>query len=155
VVCFTTRLGLTLALGRKGNIVNNGHFALKAVAVVFCLFGALAAVDMALDVARGNISLNLGILGLFIGVGLLRYSRPWRVAALVCACLTAVASSVLGVAALISEQPIVYSGWGQTGTLPSFVGPAIAAVGLAIALWQLWVLTRPQVRQLFQLANAA
>ena len=135
--------------------MGNGYFALKAVAVVFFLVGALSAVDMAFDLARGNISLNLGVLGFFVGAGLLRHSRPWRVVALVLACLAIAASLVLGIVMLVSDQPIVYSGWGQAGTLPSAAGLPFAAIVLAVGLWQLWVLTRPRIRRLFQPAHAA
>lgn len=135
--------------------MSNRHFALKAVAAAFCFVGALSVVDMALELARGYVSLNLGVLALFVGVGLFRHSHPWRVAAVVCACLTVVASLALGVALLVGGQPIVYTGWEKAGTLPFSAGVAFAVLGFAIGLWQLWVLTRPQVKQLFQPANVA
>lgn len=134
--------------------MDNGHFALKSVVAFFCLAGALSFIEMALAVAQGNISLNFGVLVLFVGIGLLRHRRAWQIAALVCACLTAVASSAFGVFLLVSGQSIAYSGWGRAGTLPHSAGLAFAVLGLAVGLWQFWVLTRPRVKQLFQLAAA-
>ena len=135
--------------------MHNGHLALRAVAIVFFLIGSLSAIDMAIDLARGHISLNFGVLAFLVGVGLLRHRAAWRVVALVCACLSVVASLVLGAALLVGDRPIVYSGWGHAGALPASTGLVFALLALAVGIWQLWVLTRPRVRQLFQPAKSA
>jgi len=54
---------------------NQAPRALKIVAALFVLSGVLAAVEVLVLLARGHVSLNLGILCIFVGYGLLRL-RP-------------------------------------------------------------------------------
>lgn len=133
--------------------MGNERSALWGVAAVFFLVGVLSLTDMVFGLVRGNLSINLGVLGFFVGAGLLRHSRPWWIAALVCAGLTSVASLLLAVAVLASSGPIAYSGGGHEGTLPAAAAVGLGVLGVALGLWQLRVLTRPSVKQRFQTAT--
>jgi len=56
--------------------------SVRLTAALFILGGLHAAVDMFLALFNGDLHLNIGMVGLFIGVGLLRERRPWRTWAL-------------------------------------------------------------------------
>ena len=124
--------------------------ALKVVAVLFILGGLSSAIDVLIRLTQGSLFLNFGVLGLFIGPGLLRYSRGWRTCALVFLWLGMVGFPLAAVLVLATDQPLRYTVFGQQmGEAPKGAGVAVAALGFALALWQYWVLTRPRVRQLF------
>jgi hypothetical protein len=126
--------------------------SLKIVAVLFLLGGLSSAVDVLIRLTQGSLFLNLGVLGLFIGVGLLRFSRGWRTCALVFLWLTMIGCPLVGVVMLVSDQPLEYTMFGQKmGEAPKAAGVAILAVVFVLAIWQYWVLTRPSVRRLFGL----
>ena len=46
--------------------------SLKVVAALFILSGVSSVIDIFVSMAYGNINFNFGVLGLFIGFGLLR-----------------------------------------------------------------------------------
>lgn len=124
--------------------------SLKVVAVLFFLVGLFSAIDVLIRLTQGSLFLNLGVLGLFIGVGLMRYSRGWRTCALVFLWLAMIGFPLIGVAMLVVDQPPEYTVSGRKmGEAPKAAGVAVAVVGFALALWQYWVLTRPPVRRLF------
>lgn len=129
--------------------------SLKIVSTTFVLAGALAAIEMLSSVTGGLISINFGVLGIPVGIGLLRHSQLWRVCGLVLACLGALCGLVLGIALFATGQPISYSGFGQTGTLPALAAVAFALVLLLVSVWQYRVLTRPHIKQLFNVAGNA
>ena len=52
---------------------NQAPRALKIVAALFVLSGVLAAVEVLVLLARGHVSLNLGILCIFVGYGRFAY----------------------------------------------------------------------------------
>src|SRR5438128_6680105 len=58
--------------------------SLKVVAWVFLIFGILSAIEIISSLVAGKLSLNFGVLGIFIGRGLLRLSPGWRTVALIC-----------------------------------------------------------------------
>jgi hypothetical protein len=114
--------------------------SLKIVAGLFIFEGVCAAIWTLLSLMHGRVYLpgDLGILGLFIGPGLLRFSRGWRTCALVFLWITLVATSIVALLLLISRKPINVGALGW-----------LAVRGFVPALWQSWVLTRPNVRALF------
>jgi hypothetical protein len=121
--------------------------ALIACAWVFIAFGLLAAVDIAVSLINGRLNLNLGILGLFIGRGLLRRASGWRTCALAVLVIEMIALVLILILFAIN-----------LGSLP---GPnvvvagaaALAAGAFALSLWQYRVLVRPDVRALFEIAS--
>jgi hypothetical protein len=99
---------------------------------------------------QGSLFLNVGVLSLFIGVGLLRYSRGWRTCALVFLWLAMIGFPLAAVFMLFTDQPLQFTVFDQPmGEVPRGVGVGVAALGFALAVWQYWVLTRPRVRRLF------
>ena len=57
--------------------------AFKIVAALFIVSGIYAALEVLVSLANSRIYLNFGVLGIFIGLGLLRFRRGWRTCALV------------------------------------------------------------------------
>jgi hypothetical protein len=129
--------------------------SLKVVAGLFILSGVLSLIDVIVSLFQGGINLNLGVLGLFIGAGLLRLSPTWRGWALVFTWIEIIGAPIIGVLFLVLPGPLNYRLWGQpAGNAPKAAGVALALVVFLIALWQLRVLTRPGVRALFQQRGA-
>jgi hypothetical protein len=124
--------------------------SLKVVAALFILGGLSSAIDVLIRLTQGSLFLNLGVLGLFIGIGLLRYSRGWRTCALVFLWLAMIGLPLAAVLLLATDQPLRYTILGRDmGEAPKAAGVVAVVVGFALTLWQYWVLTRPRVRQLF------
>jgi len=57
--------------------------SLKAVAILFIIGGIFCAIEVIVSLTLGRININLGVLGLFIGPGLLALRSGWRTCALV------------------------------------------------------------------------
>jgi hypothetical protein len=124
-----------------------------ALVVVACLFifgGVSCAIEMIATLARGGLSINLGVVNLFIGLGLLRRNPRSRSWALVFTWIGLVGAVILGLIVLFGPAPDLRL-FGRT------VGPApkplaiIMMLGWALfQLWQYWVLTRPDVQDLFR-----
>ena len=125
--------------------------SLKVVAVLFILSGVASLVDVILSLFQGTLNFNLGVLGLFIGMGLLRLNPTWRVWALVFTWIAIIGAPIIGLLFLFLPGPLNFTLFGQpAGQAPKAAGVAVAAVIFLVALWQLRVLTRPDVRELFQ-----
>ena len=75
--------------------------ALRIVAGLFVLQGLLTAVGVILKLCRGHLDLNLMLLCLWIGPGLLRHSPTWRKWALVVLWFSFFAISLLAIFALL------------------------------------------------------
>jgi hypothetical protein len=52
--------------------------ALKVVAAFFILSGVLAALEILISLTHQIINFNFGALGIFVGLGLLRFRCGWR-----------------------------------------------------------------------------
>lgn len=126
--------------------------SLKIVAVLFIIGGVLAVIEILAALARGGININFGVLGLFIGPGLLRFSRGWRTCGLVFLWIGLVGLPIIFLIGLTGSVPAHFtvfgikmaripSWWVSVGVIPFFV----------LVLWQYRVLTRPDVRRHFGL----
>jgi len=131
--------------------------AVRIVSGVFVVCGCISLSAVAISLSRGLISINdiVGaLLGIVVGVGLARRSRPWRVVALVLLLLTAVAVP-LGVAlvlVLIPEPESAYTLTFASVPVTKIAPTGIAAIALAVSaasMLQYWALTRQTVRDLF------
>lgn len=127
-----------------------GHPAsLRVVAGLFVFAGVCAAIEIIVSLFCGRLSLNLSMLGLWIGPGLLRHDRTWRTWALVFLWFGLIGLPLFCLLAL-GHAPLKFKLFGIVlGKVPPVFGLAMAAVIFPIILWQYRVLTRPDIRQLF------
>ncbi len=123
--------------------------ALTAVAWIFICFGILAVLEVVVGLFQSRLSINLAILGIFIGRGLLNLRRGWRTCALVFIWIGLIAMPLLVIIALASGNAHVNL-FGAKSDIPAvFVCVPVAGL-FALDLWQYRVLTRPDIRSLFQ-----
>lgn len=124
--------------------------SLRIVAAVFIVYGLAASIDMVLAFTGGRIWINLGVLGLLIGPGLLRLSKGWRLVALVFV-WTGLAAAVAGMIWFLqapTSPDVSFLGQPVGEVSPNVLVTAMALY-LMINLWQLYILTRPDIRKLF------
>jgi hypothetical protein len=123
--------------------------SLIVVAALFILIGAGAVWDIASDLVRGRVDLDLTAISLFIGIGLLRRQERWRRCALLVITMgfalvvlfTGVGLSVVGrLTAFGHEFAAADRSWDVLG---------VALVTTSVLGWMHWVLTLRSIRQLF------
>ena len=132
-------------------------WSLMVVAGLFMLTGCSAAWDIGSGLHKHIYSFNFGLLGLSVGIGLLRLRHGWRVAALIMIWLPFIFGACLGIVALFGQFTIVsyarFFGYELTG-LSRFVAAIVACTLLPILLvWMSRVLTHSDVKALFQRAS--
>ena len=124
--------------------------ALSIVVALFIISGLFAALEVLVSLTRGRINLNFGVLGIFIGLGLLRFRRGWRTCALLFTWIALVFVPVFALLVLGGAHPIRVKLFGQrVGSTSPGTALFIAVAAFAVALWQYRVLTRRDVVQLF------
>jgi hypothetical protein len=129
---------------------------LKIVAALFIISGIAAALEVLISLTRSRISLNFGILGIFIGLGLHRFRHGWRTCALVLTWLGLLLLPVFAVLVLAGARPLYVKLLGQrVGYTSPGVALLLSAAVFALSLWQYRVLTRRDVVQLFNEQGAA
>ncbi|MEK6703434.1 MAG: hypothetical protein AABZ53_14330 [Planctomycetota bacterium] len=120
------------------------------MAAVFILGGVLAALEVLVALVAGRLSLNFGVLGLFIGPGLLRFSPGWRLCALVCIWIGIVGLLLAGACFLGNPDRLTVTIFFiPAGQASPALALGMCAFCLLIAVWQYRVLTRPDIRVLF------
>ena len=126
--------------------------SLRIVAALFILGGISSIIDVIVSLAQRTLPLNFGVLGLFVGIGLLRFSRAWRTCALVFLWLAFIVLPLVALVFLFVAGSVNYTiFWQKIGSGSRAIGVALAALVFAVALWQYRVLTRPDIRKLFGL----
>ncbi|MGJ8722926.1 MAG: hypothetical protein ACSHYB_00100 [Roseibacillus sp.] len=127
----------------------------KALTVVAWLFilGAIWAVIKMLNVlSSGGIHLDFGVLGFFIGPGLLLGSRGWRTCGLVIVWFVMLFTPVFAIIAMFSGGNLEFSYFGRSaGNVPPIFGVLIAGVAFLFYLGIYKVLVRADVREFFEL----
>jgi hypothetical protein len=124
--------------------------SLKIVAWLLILDGVRAAIETLLDLSHGRVFIQFDFVDIFVGWGLLRLRPGWRTFALVIAWLNLLAALVaaLFLATHSGTMKFVILGrfhWSFTnGVLSLLIIPFFA-----FFIWEIWVLMRPDVRQLF------
>lgn len=127
-------------------------WSLRLVGILFLLVGVISLADLVATIGTARLRFDPAVIGIFVGVGLLKLSRVWRVVALI------TLSIVLVFLVLMARVILRYGGidtmqWGNEvwaiGTPAVFLF-GLAAVALLI-LWQFRVLLRRDVRMLFKL----
>lgn len=125
--------------------------SLVAVAVLFILMGFLSLLGMLRSVFEKDFRFNIGVLGLFIGVGLLRHRPGWRTCALFFIYLGLVSSFFGAVVFLLISLPVELSlPGGETIELPGILRSLIAGLLFALYYWKFRILNRRDVRALFR-----
>jgi hypothetical protein len=128
--------------------------SLKVVAALFILGGVSAAIEVVVSLMNNRISINLGVLGIFIGPGLLRLSRGWRTCALVFLWIALIAIPIFTILMIGHSGPLDFKILGQkVGYAPKELGILMAVLLFLLALWQYPVLTSQRVRRLFGLES--
>lgn len=130
--------------------MNQAPRTLKIVAALFVLSGVLAAVEVLVSLAGGHVSLNLGVLCIFVGYGLLRLRPGWRTCALLFTWITLLVAPVLVLLVLFGDCPAYFKAFGQrVGSAPPELAAVVGTRFFVFGIWQYRVLTRPEIVRLF------
>jgi hypothetical protein len=125
---------------------------LSLVSYLFLFVGLISLVLMIYHAAKGYLHFNFGILGIGIFAGLRRYSRVWRMCALMFTWYGIITLSIALFVCLCYQSPsatAMYFGR-RLSTVPANWLSFPLAMMLLVTLWQYRVLTHPAVRRLFE-----
>jgi len=130
--------------------------SLKVVAWIFIIGGVLACIEIVVALLHEHININFGVLGLFIGPGLLKLRRGWRTCALVYLVIALIAIPIITLLSLGAPASGFHiSVFGQPlSRAPMELVLVIAIGAFLLGVWALWVLTRPEIRALFGLSSS-
>ena len=132
------------------NTQKQAPLALKIVAALFIISGVFAALEVLVSLTHGRIELRLGVVGIFIGLGLLHFRRGWRTCALLFTWIVLGFIPFFVFLALAGERSLHFELFGQqVGETSPNLALLVAAVVFAITLWQYRILTRQDVVELF------
>jgi hypothetical protein len=126
--------------------------SLKVVAWLFILSGIWAAWGVITALANGNLSINFGVLNFFIGFGLLRLSRVWRIWALIFTWFELICLPLFGLALASGAGTITGTLFEEGQISATSARLAVLMITVAfflVAIWQYRILTRSDVRLLF------
>ncbi len=121
---------------------------LKIVAWLFIISGILAAIDVVFALLTSHVSINLGVLGIFIGQGLLRLNPRSLVWAMLFTWLGLIFTPIITVLFLFTPGNLTVFGL-NAGQAPPGFGFILGVAIFALIYWQYTVLTNPEIRQLF------
>lgn len=123
---------------------------LKIVAALFIVGGVSSAIEVIVDLTRNHVNINFGVLGIFVGLGLLRHSANWRTLGLVFLWLSMIVGPIALIAVLGAPQQADLKLFGvKVGKISTSVFFLFGAAFYALIVWQYRVLTRPGIRALF------
>ena len=123
--------------------------ALRIVAGLFVLQGLLTVADVVVKLFHDHLDLNLMLLCLWIGPGLLRHSPTWRKWALVVLWFSFFAISLLAIFALL-RPPLDFKIFGfPAAPAPPVLTLLFLLAAFLLTLWQYRVLIRPDIHGLF------
>ncbi|MGF1482916.1 MAG: hypothetical protein ACFBZ8_00970 [Opitutales bacterium] len=128
--------------------------SLKIVAYVFLVVGWLCVADFFISLFFGHLSINLGVLNILIGEGLLNFSsrcRMWALVFLWFGLVTALV--VIGIALLGVDEPQLHIFGQKVADLHLWQLALIGAGLWLICFWQYRVLTHPGIRARFKEAQ--
>jgi hypothetical protein len=125
---------------------------LTAVAWLFIVFGVMSILQLIFKLLHGQFSIDTGVLGVFVGPGLLRGSRGWRTCALVLLWVGMIFAVVISFAMLASSGHVNVNFFGiPMGSAPLILGFVVGAFFFALSVWEYRVLVRGDVRRYFGL----
>ncbi len=129
---------------------NKRPLSLNLVAGMFFVGGALALAQCFFGLLDGRFVCNPAFLGIFIGRGLFKLQQAYRVWALVSLWIVILAVGFVTVLLMIFPVPSI--GTISLEEVPKPVTVLGALLVLALCAWQIHVLTRPHIRELFSFA---
>jgi hypothetical protein len=121
---------------------------LRVVAWIFIVWGLLSVGDMIYGLPSGSLNLSAGVIGIFLGRGLLRLGPGSRKCAIVLLWVGALWAILQTAVPLITGRPCTIHFAGRVWEPRpdwAWVGPA----SFTLCMWQLSVLRRPVIRALF------
>ncbi len=123
---------------------------LRVVAYIHLVLGIGSLADFVVRLTQSHFQVALGILGIPICLGLLRLSRGWRACAMTLLWIGLLGAPVAFVLGLVGAAPATMGILGiPLGQIARGWISVVAAVMFVLIAWQLRVLVRPGVRQLF------
>lgn len=124
--------------------------SLKVVAALFIIGGIFAAFEIFVSLLNQRFNIPFGVLGLFIGPGLLALRPRWRTCALVLLCIAMVGVPIITLYMMVQSGPLYFIMFGlRVGNASKGFGLLFSSAMFALAVWQYRVLVRPDVRTLF------
>ncbi len=124
--------------------------SLRIVASLFVISGIFAAIDILVSLFQSHLNLNFSVLGLWIGPGLLRHNRFWRTWALVSSWIALIGLPLFCLLAH-GRGGLGFKLFGvPVGEVPAAVAIGVAVVLFLLTFWQYRVLTRQDIRHLFE-----
>ena len=124
--------------------------SLKIVAILFILGGITATIEMLVALTHNRISFNFGVLGFFIGPGLLALRPGWRTCALVFIWIGLIIAPLFILLMLGHSGAVDFKVLGaKIGHVPRGIALMMAIIEFLICFWQYRVLTHPDIRVLF------
>lgn len=124
--------------------------SLVVLAILFILGGISSVIEVFVSLMRNHININFGVLGIFIGIGLLRLRRVWRTCALVFTWLGLIAAPIIGLLFLNHSGPLDFNVFGEkVGHASKELGIVVVIAFFVYSIWQYRVLTRSDIRLLF------
>jgi hypothetical protein len=121
-------------------------FELAVLAALFLLTGISGLVGFVQEFLNHNINVDPSLLGIPIGIGLLRFRRGWRWLALFCIAL----DFVVMVAFVVFGGPPQVLVLGRPIPLPAQAVVALEAATLLVLAWAFLALARRKVAVLFR-----
>jgi hypothetical protein len=125
--------------------------SLKIVAWLFILSGVSAVLEIVLSLMNNHVNLNFGVLGIFIGNGILKLRNGWRICGLVLIWISLILYPVIFLILISHSGPLDFNIFGQkVGHVSQSVVIIPGLLLYALLLWERWVLSRPDIKSLFE-----
>ena len=129
--------------------------SLRVVAVLFILEGVSAVIGMVAAISHSRFKLDLELICVFVGVGLLGKRRGWRTCALVFLWFEMIAA-VIAILFVVSAPPVVtWNLFGlRVGSIRREAALVYFLVVFCVVVWSWRVLRREDIRRLFRVPGA-
>jgi hypothetical protein len=125
--------------------------ALMIVAWLFIASGILSILQILYLFTQHQLHIDTGVLGVFIGPGLLRWRRGWRTCALVLLWFGMILSPILILTTLWANSMNLNIFGINLGSAPAAIGFLVGLVMFALIIWEYRVLVREDIRRGFGL----
>ena len=124
--------------------------SLRVVAILQLIMGVLSVIKFFVLLANGTFSIEFGILGIPIYVGLLRFRNGWRICALVIIWIGMIVTPIMFIISLAAAGRTHFQLFGvNVMRIPGWVAALLVIPFFLLVYWQYRVLTRPDIRRLF------